>query len=219
MYCRTLRPVPARLPGQYGSASRCGALTVLLILLGAFPVASPLAAASLEQRYQPEPLIAPPAQLVFLDARPEGCSHEGGCVLDLPHNPFPAVLAAPMRAHLPVAAARMLVPEPSRWLLAAGRGDLTRSAGLVLAAPQVGRPARAVSAPFDLVTRTDRLHITAMFLIGLMLMLAGSALGLIVQSPAAPAIPEAEPWIPEAKVLPRLVAAPVSPAHIGSQPL
>ncbi len=58
-----------------------------------------------------------------------------------------------------------------------------------------------------------------MFVIGLMLMLAGSALGLLVQSPAAPPLPESEPWIPDQRVLPRLVASPVSPAHIRSQPL
>lgn len=219
MHSHGLRPIPARLPGLSGSASRCGVITILVVVLFVtFPAAGRVAAAPLEQRPAPEPLIAPPVRLVFLDARLESCAHDGGCVVELPRSPLPSPLVVPLRSHLPVAAARMLLPEPSRWLLASARGDLAGS-GLIPAAPQVGRRARGESLPFDLVARADRLHVAAMFLIGLMLMLAGSALGLLVQSPAAPPLPETEPWIPGQKILPRLVAGPVSPAHIRSQPL
>ncbi|MEJ5368872.1 MAG: hypothetical protein WHT08_11165 [Bryobacteraceae bacterium] len=116
-----------------------------------------------------------------------------------------------------MASARMLLPERSRWMLASARGDLAGS--VVPKAPQVGRRAGGESLPFDLVLRSDRMHVAGMFLIGLALMLAGSALGLIVQSPSAPPIPAAEPWIPEEKVLPRLVSSPVSPTQIRPRPL
>lgn len=191
---------------------------MLLLLALAFPAAEPSAAATLQQRFEPEPLIVPATSLVFLEARPEGCSHEGGCVVELPRSPLPPPLAVPLRSHLPVAAARMLLPQPSRWLLASSRSDWS-SSGLTPSAPQVGRRAGGESVPFDLVLRSDRLHLAGMFLIGLALMLAGSALGLFVQAPSAPPTPEAEPWIPEEKVLPRLVASPVSPAQIRQRSL
>lgn len=220
MHSRTLQTVPVRLPGRYGSASRCGVIVLFLVIFlpGIFPAAARLSAASLNQRFDPEPLIAPPARLVFLDARPESCAHDGGCVVELPRSPLPPPLAVPLRAHLPVTAARTLLPEPSRWLLAVGRGNLSLGS-LLPNAPKVGSRPTGQSSPFDLVARGDRLHVAGLFLIGVILMLAGCALGLIVRSPGAPPVPETEPWIPDQKVLPRLVAGPVAPSHFLSRPL
>lgn len=172
--------------------------------------------AILQKKFAPEPLIeAAPAKLVFFDPQPAFCTLDGGCVIETPHNTVPAALAAPLRRHLPVLAARTMVPPQNRWLLASA-ADLSRTAAILPPPPRVGQPARGVSIPFDLVARADRLHVAAMFLIGTALLLVGTGLGLIVRAPAEPAVPQSEPWIPEEKVLPRLVASPVSPAHLHS---
>ena len=72
--------------------------------------------------------------------------------------------------------------------------------------------------PFDLIIRADRLPMAAIFLIGVMLLLASTVLGLAVRRPAEPAQPEAEPWIPEDKVMPRLVSSPVAPLQLRPRP-
>lgn len=188
----------------------------MFLLLLSVPLVS--GGAPLAQWRQPEPLVAAaPDRLVFFEPGTGACAQDAGCLLELPHNPLPAALAVPLRPHLPVVAARTLLPASNRWLLAAS-GSISRPAALVPAAPRVGQPPRSDSLPFDIVAREGRLHVAAMFLIGLAMMLAGTGLGLIVRSPQEPFTPQAEPWIPSCKAVPRLVASPVSPAHFQSRP-
>jgi len=189
-------------------------LAVLLSLLPGLLRATPLA-----MRLEPAPL-APAAQesLVFFDPRPEACSQDAGCLIEIPHHALPVVLAKPLRRHLPDVAARALLPVRNRWLLAVSSSQL-RPGAIVPSSPQVGQRPRGESLPFDLVARADRLHVAGLFLIGTVLMLLGAGLGLIVQRPSELAVPRAEPWIPERKLVPRLVTSPVSAAHLKSQPL
>lgn len=173
-----------------------------------------LRAAPLPWKPEPAPLLSPPDSVVYFEARPQSCSQDEGCLIQLPEPHLPEVLAAPLRAHLPAAAARILLPAEARWMLAArnGRGPLAAPAALVPRAPRAGEPPRVDSLPFDLVARADRLHVAAMFLIGVALMLGSAALGLVVRHPAEPVFPGAEePFVPESKILPRLVASPVAP--------
>lgn len=214
-----LRPAPGRLPGKVGSVSRRGTiiarLTVIFLLLVSMPLL--MTGTALNQRYDPEPLVpAPPDRLVFFDPQPQACAQDAGCLLELPHNTLPAALAVPRRAHLPSVAARTLLPASNRWLLAAG-GGIAGAGALRSAAPRVGQPPRTDSLPFMMLAHADRLPVAGMFLIGVALLLAGTALGLTVRSPSEPFTPQAEPWIPGSKVLPCLVASPVSPAHLRSR--
>lgn len=219
--CHALRPVPVRLPGQTGSPSRRGVASVVFLsrwLLSALWLPAWLTAAPFVQKFEPEPLVTPPSQLVFLDPATEPCFQDGGCLLVAPGNPLPAVLAVPLRRHLAATAAKALLPSHSRWLLAANHGSPLLADGVIPRAPQVGQRPRVDSVPFDLVTRADRLPMAAVFLIGMMLLLASSIFGLAARSPAEPAQPEAEPWIPEGKVLPSLVSSPVSPLQLRPRP-
>ncbi|MCS7042433.1 MAG: hypothetical protein NZR01_06545 [Bryobacteraceae bacterium] len=176
-------------------------------------LAGMMAAAPLTGKPEPEMLLAKLDGSAFLDARPQACTQEGGCLITLPEARLPEVLLAPLRSHLPAAAARMMLPAGSRWMLAARgeTGPLVSPEAVVPRAPRVGESARAVSVPFDLVARADRLHVAAMFLIGLMLLLGSAAIGFVVRHPAEPVIPDGEePFIPESKILPRLVAYPAA---------
>lgn len=169
------------------------------------------AAAPLAWEPEPGPLLPGPGSIAFLEARAEACTQDGGCLVTLPEGWLPEVLASPLRAHLPAAAARMMLPAGAQWLLAARgeRGPLIRPETVVPRAPRVGEPARISSLPFDLVTRADRLHIAAMFLIGVVLLLGSAALGLVIRHPEEAVVPGAdEPFIPQSKILPRLVASP-----------
>jgi hypothetical protein len=148
-----------------------------------------------------------------LEARPQTCSRDGGCLILLPEPHLPEVLAAPLRGHLPAAAARIMLPAGARWMLASrnGSGPLVTPDAVVPRAPRAGEPARVHSLPFDLVARADRLHVAAIFVIGFMLLLGSAALGLVIRHPAEPVIPGAdEPFVPESKILPRLVTSPVA---------
>lgn len=214
-----LRPVPGRLPGKAGSVSRRGTIIArpMLIVIFLVLLSPPLPGTALSQRYDPEPLVpAAPDRLVFFDPQPQACAQDAGCLLELPHNTLPAALVVPRRAHLPAVAARTLLPAANRWLLAAG-GGISSPGALMPAPPRVGQPPRADSLPFMMLARADQLPVAGMFLIGVALLLAGTALGLTVRSPSEPFTPQAEPWIPECKALPRLVASPVSPAHLQSR--
>lgn len=186
-------------------------LTLNFMLLASLP--QMLSGTVLTQRYGPEPLVtAAPARLEFFEPQPRACAQDAGCLMEMPHHALPAALVVPLRAHLPVATARVLLPASNRWLLAAA--NLSSPGALVPAAPRVGQQPRGGSLPFEMLARADRWHVAGMFLIGVGLLLTGAALGLTVRSPAEPFTPEAEPWIPPGKVLPRLVASPVSPAHL-----
>jgi len=216
-----LRPIPGCHPGSSGAVSRCDTGVNKSILLAVFLSLLPslLLATPLQRWLEPGPL-APAAQehLVFFDPRPETCAQDAGCLIEMPHYTLPVVLAAPLRRQLPAVAARTLLPVRNRWLLAVSSSQL-RPGAIVPSPPQVGQKPRGESLPFDLVARADRLHVAGLFLIGTVLMLLGAALGLIVQRPSEPAVPRAEPWIPERKLVPRLVTSPVSAAHLKSQPL
>jgi hypothetical protein len=171
-----------------------------------------LRSAPLPWRPEPDPLLPRPDGVAHLDARPQTCSRDGGCLILLPEPHLPEVLAAPLRAHLPAAAARILLPAGARWMLASrnGNGPLVTPDAVVPRAPRAGERPRVQSLPFDLVARADRLHVAAMFLIGLMLLLGSAALGLVIRHPAEPVIPGAdEPFVPESKILPRLVTSPI----------
>lgn len=172
--------------------------------------------------WQPESgsLLARPEEMAYFDSRPHTCSQDGGCVIQLPAPHLPEVLAAPLRSQLSSAAARILLPAGARWMLASrnGSGPVVTPDAVVPRAPRAGEPARVHSLPFDLVARADRLHVAAMFLIGLVLLLGSSALGFVIRHPAEPVIPGAdEPFVPETKILPRLVASPVA-APTQTQP-
>lgn len=185
-------------------------LTALLLA----SMAGVMSGAPLGTRYEPEPLIAAASdRLDFFDPRPDACAQDAGCLAEMPHNTIPAALALPLRSHLPVASARMLLPPASRWLLASS-GSISNAAALVPAPPRVGQQPRGVTLPFEMLARSDRLHVAGMFVIGVGLMLAGTALGLIVRQPSEPYIPHSEPWIPGEKVVPRIVACPIAPAHL-----
>lgn len=199
---------PASRRGAFFLVSRA----LLPGLLSAHALGAPLI-----QPLQPVPLIAGPDGAQYFDAGTQACAQEGGCLVTMPHSRLPEVLAAPLRAHLPLAAARMLLPAGSRWMLAAQGpgGPLVQAESLVPRAPRVGDRPKMESIPFDLVARSDRLHVAAMFLIGIVLLLASSAMGLIIRHPAGPVVPGSEePFIPDSKILPRLVA---SPAPAGSR--
>lgn len=197
--------------------SRRGTFIPIIVLIHLSLLPALVTGAVLQQRIEPQPLLAAaPDRLVFFDPQPASCALDAGCLIETPHNALPAALAAPLRRHLPVLGARTMVPSQNRWLLASA-ADLSRTSAILPPPPRVGQPPRGESLPFDLVTRADRMHVAAMFLIGIALLLIGTGLGLIVRSPADPAAPQTEPWIPERKVLPRLVASPVSPAHLHSR--
>lgn len=209
------RSVPGRRAGKTGSASRCGAVIARIVktLWLAALLAACLHSAPLSPGPDPGGLLPRLQEMTFFDARPHACSRDGGCVIQLPEARLPEVLAAPMRPQLPAAVARILLPSGARWMLASsnGRGPLVAPAAVVMRAPRAGEPPRVESSPFDLVTRADRLHVAAMFLIGLVLLMGSTALGLIVRHPAEPVIPGLEePLVPEAKILPRLVTSPVA---------
>lgn len=190
-------------------------LTLMALLLA--PLPQPVRGAVLGQRYEPEALLpAPPERLEFFEPQPRACAQDAGCLLELPHSALPAVLAVPRRAHLSAATARALLPASKRWLLAAA--NISNAKALVPAAPRAGQPPHADSLPFSMVARADQWHVAGMFVIGIGLLLAGTALGLIIRAPAEPFTPGAEPWIPGSKVLPRLVTSPISPAHLRPQP-
>ncbi len=174
-----------------------------------------LAAAPLSRKFEPEALITPPDRLVFLDPHTDSCSRDGGCLQQIPHNPLPAALSMPLRAHLPAAAARMLLPAHSRWLLAAAH---PAGWNVVPAEPQVGQKPQVASFPFDMVAQSEQLPVAAMFLFGLLLLLASTTLGFVVRRPSEPPSPEPEIWIPRDKTLPKLVAAPVSPLQLQRRP-
>lgn len=171
----------------------------------------------LQARFEPDPLITPTqSSSSYLDPRSDSCFAGAGCLLEVPHTPLPAALAAVLPRHLPAAAARSLLPESSKWLLASSGYAWPET--IIPKAPGVGQRANTDSLPFNLVTRADRLHISGMFLIGIVFLLAGTGLGLMVRSPGEQAAPGAEPWIPGEKVMPRLVTSPVSPTHLKSRP-
>lgn len=201
--------------------SRRGTGVSQIVLLAAVLSLLPglLHATPLVMRLEPAPL-APAAQepLVFFDPRPEACSQDAGCLVEIPHHALPVVLATPLRRHLPGVAARTLLPVRNKWLLAASGSQLCPES-ILPSPPQVGQRPRGESLPFDLVARADRLHVAGLFFIGTVLMLLGTGLGLFMRQPADPAVPRAEPWIPEGKLVPRLVTSPVSAAHLESQPL
>ncbi len=214
-----LRLAPVRLPGHSGSASRRGVQIPLLfvpLFLMAFPAWIP--AAPLALKFDPGALITPPDRLVFLDPHTDSCSQEAGCLQQVPHSPLPAALAMPLRAHLPAAAARILLPAHSRWLLAAAHPAGPAGWNVIPAAPQVGQKPQVASVPFDVVAHSEQLPVAAMFLIGLLLLLASTALGFVVRSPSEPPGPEPELWIPQNKALPKLVTAPVSPLQLQRRP-
>lgn len=214
----TLRPAPRRLPGKVGSVSRRGTISSIIVLFALHFTPALLPGTVLERRLEPQPLlVTAPERLLFFEPQPVSCAQDAGCLMETPHHTLPAALATPLRRHLPAVAARTLLPAGNRWLLAA-TGDLSRPGAVLSPPPRVGQPARGDSVPFDLVARADRLHVAVMFLIGTALMLAGTGLGLLVRAPGEPAAPQVEPWIPQHKVLPRLVASPVSPAHLESRP-
>lgn len=174
---------------------------------------SPAWASRLEWRQEPDPLIAKPDGAAYFDARLQACTQDGGCLITLPDSRLPEVLSAPLRSQLPVAAARILLPAGSRWMLVSRgeTGPLVSPEAFLLRAPRVGDRPQAVSLPFDLVARADRLHVAGMFLIGIVLLLGSSVLGFLVRHPAEPVIPGSEePFIPETKILPRLLASPAA---------
>jgi hypothetical protein len=176
------------------------------MLLGPLMPAAPLAA-----RPEAASLLPGPEPTAYLDARLQACTHDAGCLVALPDNRMPALLAAPLRQHWPVAAARTLLPPGAQWLLAAhaGAGPALSPSAVVPPAPRVGQPASFHSTPFDLVARQDRLPAAAMFLAGIVLFIGSAALGLVVRHPAEPVIPAAEePFIPANRILPPLVASP-----------
>lgn len=214
-----LRPCPVRPSGIMGAVSRCGTGLSNGIILAAFLFLStgPLRATPLQQWMEPASLVSGAQErLDFFDPRPDACAQDAGCLVEIPHHAFPAALAAPLRRHLPSAAARSLLPLRHKWLLASS-GSRLRPGAILPPAPRVGQHARAESMPFDLVARADRLHVAGLFFIGTVLMILGAGLGLLVRQPAEPAVPRAEPWIPEKKLVPRLVASPVSAAHLKTQ--
>lgn len=190
-------------------------LTLTVMLMALLPQSLP--GTVLVQRYNPETLIpSAPDRLEFFEPQPHACAQDAGCLLELPHNALPAALAVPLRAHLPAVTARALLPATNRWLLAAS--GISNPGALAPAAPRAGQRPRGESLPFEMLARADQWPVAGMFLIGLALLLTGTTLGLIVRSPAEPFTPQAEPWIPNNKVLPRLVASPVSPAHLQPRP-
>jgi len=209
------RSTPGRRAGSQGSASRRGAvvLATLSWLLCLGLGASPAWASPLEWRPEPDPLIAKSEGTTYFEARLQACTQDGGCLMTLPDSRLPEVLATPLRAHLPAAAARILLPAGSRWMLVSRgeAGPLVSANAILLRAPRVGDRPQAVSLPFDLVARADRLHVAGMFLIGIALLLGSSVLGFLIRHPAEPVIPGAEePFIPETKILPRLVTSPAA---------
>ncbi|GIU75131.1 MAG: hypothetical protein KatS3mg004_2218 [Bryobacteraceae bacterium] len=158
-------------------------------------------------------MIAKSEGTPYFEARLQACTQDGGCLTILPDSRLPEVLATPLRAHLPAAVARILLPAGSRWMLVSRgeTGPLVSAHAFLLRAPQVGDRPQTVSLPFDLVARADRLHVAGMFLIGIALLLSSSVLGFLIRHPAEPVIPGAEqPFIPEKKILPRLVASPAA---------
>jgi len=168
-------------------------------------------AAPLGPRPETESLLPGPEQLAYLDARFQACTHDAGCLIAIPDNRMSALLAAPLRQHWPVAAARTLLPPGAQWMLAArtAGGSALSASAVVPPAPRVGQPPSFHSTPFDLVARRDRLPAATMFLAGIVLFISSAALGLVVRHPAEPVIPSAkEPFIPAAKILPPLVASP-----------
>lgn len=190
-------------------------LTLILMLLALVPQL--LTGTVLTQRHEPEPLVAAsPHRLEFFEPQPQACAQDAGCLLELPHNTLPVSLAVPLRTHLPAVTARALLPAANRWLLAAA--SISNPGALIPAAPRAGQRPRADSLPFEMLARAEQWHVAGMFLIGVGLLLTGAALGLIVRSPSEPFTPQAEPWIPAGKVLPRLVTSPVSPAHLQPRP-
>lgn len=205
-----------------GSASRCGA--VIAKIVKAVSLAALLAAClhstPLRPGPDPEGLLPQPREMAFFEARPHTCTQDGGCLIQLPEARLPELLAAPLRPQMPTAVARILLPAGARWMLASNHGQapLLSPDAVVMRAPRAGQRPRVESSPFDLIARSDRLHIAAMFLIGFVLLVSSVALGLIVRHPAEPVVPGLEePLIPEAKILPRLVAAPV-PVPTRTQP-
>lgn len=195
--------------------SRRGARKIKISLMAVLlaSMADLMPGAALHARWEPEPLTASATDtLTFFDPQPQACAQDAGCLAEMPHNTVPAALATPLRSHLPAVSARILLPPARRWLLASS-GAISNPAALVPAPPRLGQQPRGATLPFEMLARSDRLHVAAMFLIGIGLMLGGMALGLIVRQPSEPYIPHAEPWIPGEKVLPRLVASPAAPAH------
>ena len=168
-------------------------------------------AAPLAPRPEAESLLPGPGPSTYLDTRLQACTHDAGCLIAMPENRLPAVLAAPLRQHWPVAAARTLLPPGAQWMLAArnGAGPALSPSAVIPPTPRVGQPPSFHSTPFDLVARRDRLPAAVMFLAGIVLFIGSAALGLIVRHPAEPVIPSAEePFIPAARILPPLVASP-----------